>query len=106
MFFIIVFKLAFFFSSLGHVVASHSSMQNSKSIDSKMVYWKKHTEFIFVVSIAILLILVFNPYKRVLVDENSIDLFFLFGIILVLTADWNLFFTESPWYKNFINMLK
>ena len=103
LFFIIVFKLVFIFSSLGHVVASRSNNQN---IDKKMVYWKKHTEFIFVVSMAILLILVFNPYKPIPVDENSSDLFFLFGIILVLTADWNVFIKESQWFKNFVSIFK
>jgi hypothetical protein len=106
LFFIIVFKLGYIFSSLGHIVASHSSIQNAKSFDNKMVYWKKRTEFIFIISMAILLILVFNPYKHISVDENSSDLFFLFGIILVLTADWNIFFTEAPWYKKFVSILK
>jgi len=103
LFFIIVFKLIFIFSSLGHVVASRTNNQN---IDKKMVYWKKHAEFIFVVSMAILLILVFNPYSGISVDENSSDLFFLFGIILVLTADWNVFIKESQWFKNFVSIFK
>jgi hypothetical protein len=106
LFFIIVFKLIFIFSSLGHVVASRSNTQNAQNIDKKMVYWKKHTEFIFILSMAILLILIFNPYRSIIVDENSSDLLFLFGIILVLTSVWNVSIKESPLFKNFISIFK
>lgn len=106
LFFIIIFKLAFIFSILGHIVASHSMNQKAKDFDTKMLYWKERTEFIFVVCMGLLLVLIFNPYKPVPVDENSRDLFFLFGIILILTANWNTFFTEADWYKRFVNTFK
>lgn len=103
LFFIIIFKLGFIFSSLGNVVASH---YNANKINNNLLYWKKRTEFMFVVSMAILLIIVFNPYKNVPIDENSSDLFFLFGIILLITANWNLFITEAKWYKKFISVIE
>lgn len=106
LFFIIIFKLAFIFSILGHIVASRSMSQKAKEFDTKMLYWKERTEFIFIVCMGILLVLSFNPYKTIPIDENSRDLFFLFGIILVLTAKWNTFFTEADWYKNFVSIIE
>ena len=94
-------------SAIGHLILSHSTNENANKIDPKLVYWKERTEFIFTISMAILLIYQFHPYshKKQITHETGL-LFFLFGWILIITAKWNLFITESTWYKKIANMLQ
>lgn len=72
----------------------------------KIKYWKERLEFIFVFLMSILLIILFNPRSNVkpLSFETRL-LLYLFGIILLITADWNTFFTESPMFKKIQEIL-
>jgi hypothetical protein len=98
--FIIIIKIVFVIATLGHLVASHSNNIKISNTDSSFVELKEYTEFIFTIAMSILILYHFNPYvKRVSVDEESKFLFFIFGIIIILTSNWNLFFKESPLYK-------
>lgn len=102
--FIIFIKIIFIISAVGHLILSHSSGTQAKNIDPKLVYWKERTEFIFVISMAILLIYNFNPrYTNNPVGHETSLLFFLFGWILILTAKWSLFFKVAPWYNDIFN---
>lgn len=93
-FFIILIKIVFIVSAIGHLILSHSSNSKAKTIDPKLVYWKERTEFIFIISMAILLIYHFNPrFSKKPIGEEIAVLFFLFGWILIFTAKWNLFIT-------------
>lgn len=106
-FFIVLIKIVFVLSAIGHLVISFT--KNSKlqdNVDSKLMYWKERTEFIFIASMAILLIYHFKPGHSKPIQEESALLFFLFGWVLLVTAKWDLFFTESKWYKNIVNSLK
>ena len=104
--FIFFIKIVFIVSAIGHIILSHSTSVKAAKIDPKLVYWKEKTEFIFIISMAILLIYEFNPrsQKKPIGQETGL-LFFLFGWVLILTAKWNLFITESPWYKQIVNNL-
>lgn len=106
-FFIILVKIIFIVSAIGHVILSHSTNEKAAKIDPKLVYWKERTEFIFIISMAILLIYHFNPRlsKKPISEETGL-LFFLFGWILIFTAKWSLFIHEAPWYKQFVSTLK
>ena len=103
-FFIIFIKIVFIISAIGHLILSHSTSPKAKNIDPKLVFWKERTEFIFIVSMSILLIYHFNPYlsKKPIGEETAL-LFFLFGWILIFTAKWSLFIHEAPWYTNIVN---
>jgi hypothetical protein len=66
--------------------------------------WRERTEFIFMVSMALLLIIVFNPWFK---NEHHLNkemklLFYLFGWILIVTAKWGDFMKEAPWYKKIV----
>jgi hypothetical protein len=100
---IIFIKIFFILATVGHLIVGHLSNKstNVNKVDLKFLYWKERTEFIFIFLMALLLIFIFNPRydnKKFITKEMSL-LFFLFGIILIITADWNLFFTEAKWYK-------
>ena len=49
----------------------------------------------------ILLIFLFNPRvnKILLIDYETKILLYIFGFILLITADWSLFFEESKFLK-------
>ena len=105
-FFIILVKIVFIISAIGHKYFSHSTIKQAKNIDDKLIYFKERTEFVFIISMSILLIYHFNPRfsKKPINSETSL-LFFLFGWILIITAKWGLFITEAPWYKEIVSNL-
>ena len=55
-FFIILIKIVFIISAIGHVILSYSKSSKAEKIDPKLTYWKERTEFVFIVSMAVLLI--------------------------------------------------
>lgn len=102
--FIIFIKFIFILSALGHVYLIHISKKPNPELDEKFLYWKDRAEFIFSILMAILLIIVFNPHMKF--DPKEIDtemklLMFLFGWILIVTAKWGNFFTETQWLQTF-----
>lgn len=104
--FIIIIKLVFIISAVGHILLS--LIDNTvlfNKIDPTLIYWKERTEFIFTICMAILLIYHFRPKKIIQVKEESALLFYLFGWILLITANWNIFIHEAPWYKKIVNAL-
>lgn len=75
--------------------------EEKSDLDKKILYWKERFEFIFIALMSILLIYVFNPRtdRTILVDKETKILLYLFGFILLITAKWDLFITESPLFK-------
>lgn len=107
--FIVFIKLVFLFSAIGNVVLTHMPTSISKKIgisDAKLLYWKERTEFIFIISMSVLLIYHFRPGHLKPIPAESSLLFFLFGCILIITSKWELFFEEANWYKKVANSLK
>ena len=104
--FIVVIKIIFVISAVAHIFMSHAHNQKLKDgVDPKLVLLKERTEFVFIISMAILLIYHFIPGKNKEITEESALLFFLFGIVLLITSKWSLFITEAPWYKSIIQYL-
>jgi hypothetical protein len=97
--FIILIKMVFVVAAIGHVILSHTNTRLDK-YDAKLVYWKERTEFVFVLTMALLLIYHFNPrfHSKPMSGETKL-LFFLFGWVLLITAKWDIFIKESPWYE-------
>jgi len=97
LFFIIFIKIIFILSAIAHVFLSYSIKHNSShenkkiKIDEKLVYSKEITEFIFIISMSLLLIYHFHPsdIHKPINKETSL-LFFLFGCILIITAKWSI----------------
>ena len=104
-FFIVLIKLVFIISAIGHLVLTFTSNTKlQEKIDPKLLYWKERTEFIFIASMALLLIYHFHPrLSKKPISEETALLFFLFGWILLVTAKWKIFFTETPWFQKVVN---
>ena len=109
LFFIVFIKIVFVFSAIGHIFLTYFDKNKKlvKRADPKLLYWKERTEFVFIISMAILLIYHFHPLldKKTISQESDL-LFFLFGWILIITANWELFFTEANWYKELVRFLQ
>ena len=64
-------------------------------------FWKHHIEFIFVALMSALLVILFNPFFNgfYLIDNETKLLLFIYGIIILINAQWGLFFKESNIFK-------
>jgi hypothetical protein len=101
LYFIIIIKIIFIVSTIGHIIltfADNTLLINK--IDPKLIYWKQHSEFLFIVSMAVLLIYHFRPQNNIIsINQETALLFYIFGWVLLITANWSLFIFESPWLK-------
>jgi uncharacterized membrane protein YiaA len=108
-YFIIFVKIVFLLSIFGSIFFKHYHKDTdfSKYLDSKFDYWNKRMEFVFMVSMALLLIFIFNPWYKhqIYISKEIAWLFYLFGIILILTSKWSIFIEEAPWYKAIVRVL-
>jgi hypothetical protein len=66
-------------------------------------YYKKHFEFIFTILMALLIIYLFNPLRTTtpFLTHHTKQLFFLFALLLITTANWSIFFKEPSYFIEF-----
>ena len=97
---IILVKLIFIFLALAylHYSRKKTPTKQDKLKTQQLEFWKKRMEFIFITLMSLLLIYLFRRPNHIIDYETSI-LLFLFGIILLITADWTTFFKESDLFK-------
>ena len=95
-------KVCFILMGVTHIYLNATGKTVS-DLNKKILYWKERFEFIFITLMSILLIYLFNPIKQnqELINRETKLLLYLFGFILLITANWNIFITESPWFKKF-----
>jgi L-asparagine transporter-like permease len=98
--FIIFIKVCFVILAISHLYLKITHKDDSKT-DKTIVFWKERLEFIFVILMAALLIYLFKPdsNRDMLITHETKILLYLFGFILLITADWKVFIHESPFYK-------
>jgi hypothetical protein len=99
-------KLIFISCAITHIYLKIKGKNNS-DLDKKVVYLKKRCEFLFIFLMAILLIYLFNPRKdrTYLLNGEPKLLLYLFGFVLIITADWNTFIHEAKWFKTLQNII-
>jgi hypothetical protein len=96
--FIVIVKISFFILSFSLIylkIKTHG--QPETEIMKNLTYWKERVEFVFILDIAILLTYLFYPKreKPIPIDNISRNLLFAYGILIMLTAKWDLFFKED-----------
>jgi len=98
--FIILIKIGFILLAFSHIYLKVKGEEHSE-LDEKILYWKERVEFIFIITMAILLIYLFNPRKNriTMIDYETSLLLYLFGFIIIITAKWDIFFKELPIFK-------
>lgn len=100
-FLIFFIKLCFIILAVTHLYLKRVGKTNSKK-DITVLFWKERVEFVFILLMSLLLIYLFNPRTNriFMIDYETKLLLFLFGIILIITANWNTFIKESDIFKD------
>ena len=98
--FIVITKICFILLAVSHVYLKYKGKEDT-DLDKQILYWKERLEFIFIASMAILLIYLFYPRidRTYLIDKETKLLLYLFGVIILITAKWGLFIKEAYWFK-------
>jgi hypothetical protein len=96
--FVFIVKIIFILLSILIRYIEKNGSSNKKLI-GKLNYWRDRLEFIFIVCMAAICIYLFGPFfsKKVIGGETRL-LLFAFGIIILITSDWGLFFKQSKWF--------
>lgn len=102
LYFIFFIKIIFIISSI--VIKIKPPLKNDKWL-LKFQQWKENTEFIFMISMALLIIIIFNPFYNNLqyINRETIILLFVFGIIIIISSKWNDFINNIEIIKKIKN---
>ena len=94
--FIFIVKILYAITAAMAFYLSHTK-KNEGVVYEDTVYWRDRFEFIFVACMSTLIIYFFNPRnkKPVEFDFETKLLFFIFGWIVLIKANWQVFFGES-----------
>lgn len=105
--FIFIVKIVFLILAVTHVYLKAKGKDKTE-LDNEILFWKERIEFVFVLLMSILLMYTFFPRRQIPIpiDYEMKVLFFLFGLILIITAKWEVFIEESPIYKKLHNRHK
>jgi hypothetical protein len=97
---IFLIKIVFVILATVHLYLKFKNKTDS-DLDKQVLFWRERTEFIFTSLMAILLIYLFNPIKNkmFMINNETRLLLYLFGIVLIITANWKIFFKESDVFK-------
>lgn len=100
--FIVLIKVGFVILAISHLYLKIKHKEHTET-DKKILFWKERLEFIFIALMSVLLIYLFNPRtdRSVMIDYETKLLLYLFGFILLITADWGIFIHETPLFKKF-----
>jgi succinate dehydrogenase hydrophobic anchor subunit len=105
--FILALKVVFILLAVTHFYYKITNQENTKKYE-EVDYWKSRVEFIFTISMSILMIYLFSPRKGntiVITGETKI-LLFLFSGLLFITAKWENFIYTSKWFQQVQNSLR
>ena len=72
------------------------------------IYWKNRTEFIFIASMSLICLILFNPFSKgpLVLDHDVRLLLFVYGIMILITSNWKTFFGAVPqWLLHFQKLL-
>jgi len=93
-------KIIFILLAISHIYLKTKG-QNNSDLDKKIVYWKERSEFVFILLMSFFLIYLFNPrYNNRVIDKDSKLLLYLFGFVLIITADWEEFLNQNKLFTN------
>ena len=97
---VFLLKIVFVILASANVYLKFKNKAGS-DLDKEILFWKERVEFVFIVLMSILLIYLFNPIKNKLfmINNETKLLLYLFGVVLIITADWKAFFKESGIFK-------
>ncbi len=94
------FKILFAVLAISHLYFVIKGKAHSEK-DMKIEYWKERVEFVFIALMSFMLIYLFYPRstKPIIIDYETKLLLFIYGIIILIGAKWEIFIKESPVFK-------
>jgi len=98
--FVFLFKILFAILAVVHLYFQVKGLAGSKT-DTKIEYWKERVEFVFIALMSLMLMYLFYPRstKEIVIDYETKLLLFVFGVIILIGAKWDIFIKESPVFK-------
>ena len=98
--FVFFFKILFVILAILHLYFKVKGKADSET-DKKIVFWKERIEFVFIFLMSFMLMYLFYPRstKPIILDFETKALLFVFGIITLIGAKWDIFIKESPIFK-------
>ena len=105
--FIVLIKVGFVILAISHLYLKIKGKADSKT-DKKIVYWEERVEFVFIFLMSLMLMYLFYPRstKPIIIDYETKLLLFVFGIITIIGAKWDVFLKESPVFKKLQEVVK
>jgi uncharacterized BrkB/YihY/UPF0761 family membrane protein len=105
--FVFFFKILFVILAVLHLYYTIKGKADSEK-DKKIVFWKERIEFVFIFLMSLMLMYLFYPRstKPIIIDFETKLLLFVFGIIILIGAKWDIFFKESPVLKKIQKIVK
>jgi|688.fasta_scaffold666660_2 hypothetical protein len=106
---ILLFRIMYSFLLIYSVYNKIIDKQDSENL----IYWKNITGFVYTFSMGVLILYIFrnakSSNKLCINDKYTIMLIYLVGIVLIINANWNLFFSEDEFIlkiKQYINPIR
>jgi hypothetical protein len=106
--FIIFIKILFILFAIITFILK-TKIKYSKNNDKKIIsiynnlsLCKETLELFFIISTAIVCIIVFCPFYKdqVIIDKHTRLLLFLYGFIIIITADWSVLTKLPSWFTD------
>jgi hypothetical protein len=93
-------KILFVLFGVWHFILVREN-KGETELSNKLHYYKERFEFIFIVSMAILCLYLFNPIVdvRPAINRETRVLLFVFGWIILISSNWELFVEQSKWFS-------
>ena len=95
---IVIVKIGFIFATLFYNYTKHHDPRDTKK-QAKLFILKEQFDFVYVFMMSILLLLNFNPWTPIYIDMETKTLFFIYGIITIVTAKYSTFRDQSIIYN-------
>ena len=105
--FTFLFKILFGILAGAQIFLNIKGKGDSKT-DKKILYWKERVEFVFIVLMSFMLMYLFYPRstEKITLDFETKFLLFIFGIVLLIGAKWDIFIKESHVFKKVQKVVK
>jgi hypothetical protein len=93
----IIIKVVFLLAAILYYINQTLKINMDDKLLLNVMKIKDNSEFIYQITIALLIIIIFNPWYNNMrfISKEIMILFFIFGIIIIISADWNHFFLKD-----------
>jgi hypothetical protein len=100
LFLLFALKIVFMVMAFTTIYLKVKGKENSK-LYKFLFYWKERDEFVFIILMSVLLTYLFNPRqnRNNMINGETKLLLYLFGFVLLITANWSTFIGESIWVE-------